>query len=888
MSTLTLASFQLPNNHFTGSTCKLRVYYNRTFLDSAGTEIIGGGIGSKDFFVQVSCTISSGVITVPAFNLITTDDGLYDQNVLTTAVLYTSTNVQKDFVWQNFVVSNTIGPSTTLAVLTGFNQAVQLTITSGSYLNEPNTITLIQQMLANAALNQDFSILTFTSFSAALAAMPTTGATLVINAATSVTSSLVSPSYVTLRFTGRGQLIFNTGAAIDIRGPIEAPPKQIFVNATAGLGTVTLDSNNAQKDYWVEWWGALGDGITDDTATLQAAFDAQPHGTTMHFSPHKNYAHTGIVMVDHKFSVTVAGIDGLSPITTNGTMPILTYMGINGGTAIRTINAYTCTFKGFTSFAGTGGPTGAAINFHLDQDSGGPTPISTRDVFQSVYLQALNTRSDYIGLNVNNSNESNNEQHQITQCGFFGSSQNFGSRLGTGLFLGHANAKQIHIEYTSFSGLAKAISCSGGSFRGLNNVMSSVDIMYFGSFGDAVYVVGEDSEDCTQILQVGPAGSGTPWYFMGCRWQTLRGGLTGSPGTSTEPIIQWPGALTLENCLIGDINNTTGFEPRAIQGFAPDDASANGSLIWKNVSISMSIANLNDCFETFLQVERGPHNAASGAGGILVGGSGVLQNSLQGKMSTPMMRDVIGVTRNADARGNFMVPQAENSIAIGEAGQIEIGGLATPVRPTDTYTGANDLGLPLILSLIARDSLGNRSMPGILNQGVRGNSVLSGVNFITMHWPKVPGATDYLLLQFSGGTWRVIATVLAGGTDFETYNITTNPVGVFTYTIPTYNETATNKFRGRIQRVNENTLSPDDNAPSVAKGDRWLTANTVNTVINNFANGVDGQVIYVLVNDTHTTFQHGSGINTRTGAPVSGIQGLMYTFMRRTSEWYQL
>jgi hypothetical protein len=75
---------------------------------------------------------------------------------------------------------------------------------------------------------------------------------------------------------------------------------------------------------------------------------------------------------------------------------------------------------------------------------------------------------------------------------------------------------------------------------------------------------------------------------------------------------------------------------------------------------------------------------------------------------------------------------------------------------------------------------------------------LSGSNYIHLEWARVPNVADYLVLEFSGGGFRVVATVTPSGTDTETYDVVANPAGAFTYSMPTYNETAYLIQRGSI------------------------------------------------------------------------------------------
>ncbi len=67
-------------------------------------------------------------------------------------------------------------------------------------------------------------------------------------------------------------LVLDDDVTLSIAGTIKAREHaQIFLNALEGQGTVEFDSTAGVKELYAEWWGAAGDGATNDTEPINAA-----------------------------------------------------------------------------------------------------------------------------------------------------------------------------------------------------------------------------------------------------------------------------------------------------------------------------------------------------------------------------------------------------------------------------------------------------------------------------------------------------------------------------------------------------------------------------------------------------------------------------------------
>ena len=94
-------------------------------------------------------------------------------------------------------------------------------------------------------------------------------------------------------------------------------------------------------------------------------------------------------------------------------------------------------------------------------------------------------------------------------------------------------------------------------------------------------------------------------------------------------------------------------------------------------------------------------------------------------------------------------------------------------------------------------------------------------------------------------------------------------------------------YAGRIVSQRTTTFADADAAPSVSGGNLFKTANTGATTITQFDDGVDGQVIRILI-DANTTIQNNANIKNRSGANVTGAANITESYVRISGAWYQL
>lgn len=108
----------------------------------------------------------------------------------------------------------------------------------------------------------------FRSFSACKTSSLSAGKTIVVSKQTSVNNCTV-PKDRSVRMLKGGAFVISAGKTLTFKGTFEAGSIQVF----AGSSSVNF-STGSVKEVLPQWWGAKGDGTTDDTASIQAAVNS--------------------------------------------------------------------------------------------------------------------------------------------------------------------------------------------------------------------------------------------------------------------------------------------------------------------------------------------------------------------------------------------------------------------------------------------------------------------------------------------------------------------------------------------------------------------------------------------------------------------------------------
>lgn len=251
---------------YDGTSGTIRWFYSEDFLDDTNGFVMGGD-GLTGFYFESDFTVVGGLPVCDGINLIATANSR-KPTVTLSAQFFDSNGTPRNFLFTNWSVP---GNSTlTFAQLEIYNEAATVSQPLDAWLTRDEIYALLAA-LPIPPTGISFKSSDYASLAAAVTAIGTTRGTLLIEAANfSSGASITVPSTLVIDWGGIGSLLLTTGHVVTINSDAsQYPVRKLFNNALAGQGTV-----KGPTSIWWEWWGAVGDDVTDDTGAAQAGITA--------------------------------------------------------------------------------------------------------------------------------------------------------------------------------------------------------------------------------------------------------------------------------------------------------------------------------------------------------------------------------------------------------------------------------------------------------------------------------------------------------------------------------------------------------------------------------------------------------------------------------------
>lgn len=297
-TTITISAAQIPNIQAGAGTYELRIWLDRTMVDSAGVTWPGGAIDSPSNFKRVSCTLASTTVTCNTFTLASTIDAQEGAQARYTAKLYRN-NAPLLIYNKPFALPASLGASVTWEQIWRYNNTVPNRVLDNEYYTKnqvnalytgsifANPATTTSRGVGKSSMNVADPIFvettdprlgvessSYSSLCDAVTAIGSTPETLDITTALASGSSCTVPSTLTLNFFNGGTVVLGSGHTIAVSSDTSGWP---IATIFSGTGTVTLAGASTVHP---EWWGAKANDSTDSASAFNKACAASLNGNS--------------------------------------------------------------------------------------------------------------------------------------------------------------------------------------------------------------------------------------------------------------------------------------------------------------------------------------------------------------------------------------------------------------------------------------------------------------------------------------------------------------------------------------------------------------------------------------------------------------------------------
>jgi hypothetical protein len=223
-----------------------------------------------------------------------------------------------------------------------------------------------------------------------------------------------------------------SGKTLTISGSIDAGLDQIF----SGSGTVSLGKI---KEVYPQWWGAKGDGSTDDTTEIQAAIDSLPTDGGKLFFPNGTYVISSSLVISRagvsNLMVTIVGASRAVTIDNQGLGVAIT-ISTSGAISSRASNLESLSITSSTStgtigllFIG-GSHRWTVSNVKID---GHTTALSLDGACYYNYFFSCSFYGTTNGLLTSKTGVEGPNSNEFSNCEFWGAQYGADLQAGVGL-----------------------------------------------------------------------------------------------------------------------------------------------------------------------------------------------------------------------------------------------------------------------------------------------------------------------------------------------------------------------------------------------------------------------------------------------------------------------
>jgi hypothetical protein len=194
-------------------------------------------------------------------------------------------------------------------------------------------------------------------------------------------------------------------------------------------------------------FGVKGNGVTDDTAALQAAIDAAPDYSTIALPSQARMKITGTININNRQGLRIVSTSAAgSAANVNTTSTQLLWYGPAKGTMLFLNRAHGIMIQGLSLFPKT---TGNGADVAIDIDQFGKGTLDTSDiVLDRIFIQYHGVNPNFVGIRIAETSQNNCEYVRIRNSTIYASDDGKMTNINRGICIkvgNSPNAKSIQL-----------------------------------------------------------------------------------------------------------------------------------------------------------------------------------------------------------------------------------------------------------------------------------------------------------------------------------------------------------------------------------------------------------------------------------------------------------